>query len=212
MIGREIRMQRDVQEAAVGVVVDLGAEVDERADESAGRAVVDLDDAALLGDEHVLAAGIEFERDRLRQPGHHRLHYEVVVGDERRLDVAAAGLLVVENADQSGAGKQQVGARNGNEREVEALGALGQAVVEDGDRDQHAIDAVGDDDLPVLVEEVGVDDGGIRIGRKRHRDVAFQRSRPLDRDIDRAFGFRHGKLRCLEEYDVGHICTLHHAH
>ncbi len=76
-LGREVRIERDAEQPPVRVVVDLRSQVGEDRGRRVAEAVEDLDQAALLGDEHA-AIGREAhggrlveaaEDHRLREPG-----------------------------------------------------------------------------------------------------------------------------------------------
>ena len=82
-LGGEVGVEREAQEAAVPEVVDLGSQVGEHGRRRVVEVVEDLDQAALLGNEHAPVAG-ELDRRRLGQSGEDDLLLEAL-GELARL-------------------------------------------------------------------------------------------------------------------------------
>ena len=137
---REVRVQLDVEQAAVAPAVHLFADIDEVVLELVVFQVVDLDAAALLGDQNL--RGIvrqELEGDRPLHVRGERHFGDVEVGAEGRVRRVGDRVLVVQDVDLGGARKQQAAAVDIDDRDREALRRLGPIVVEQRNLDQDAV-------------------------------------------------------------------------
>ena len=141
----EIRMDDDVQQAAILEVVHLRRQVDHGRQRRAGGEIDQLDGSALLRDVGVVRACRlgrkvdEFHVHRLIEPAGDHLLCHCIGRRQRRVGRISDRVLVVENVDTDRARCLQEAAFDIRNREHDRLGRLAQRVVEDLDRDEQAI-------------------------------------------------------------------------